>query len=75
MILLMPPATGVFGEYPEDICRIMRVCREAGYEVGPMTAKYAWETESNDFSAHWLYLPADDSELLERVVGQLEEVK
>lgn len=46
--------------YPEDIDRIVEVCKAEGYEISREDACQAWIEYSEDMCAGWMNLGDDD---------------
>lgn len=58
----------LIGEYQhkckEDIERMIKVCKEYGFEITPYEADVFWCNFSDRVYAGWLSLPNDDDELV-----------
>lgn len=54
--------------YPKDVNRIVKICKDNGYEIHKKVANAAWLAYSNEQGCNWHSLPKDDNEVLERVL-------
>ena len=60
-------------DYPEDVQRIKKVCKNNGYYISKETANLVWQQYSDDLCANWITLPKDDNLILEAVLENTEE--
>jgi hypothetical protein len=58
--------------YPQDIDRIVEVCKANGYEIDRATAQLAWKDVSDMMCAGWLGLPESDEELMRDIMYVLK---
>lgn len=61
--------------YPDDISRIVKVCRDTGYTVSRSMARRIWENHSDNYAAGWLILPESDADLLAEVLANSKAVE
>jgi hypothetical protein len=61
------------GSFPEDVDRIISICKTKGYDIDYKTAEIAWEKYSDSMCAGWLMLGDDDEEIFNNLMSQLEE--
>lgn len=60
--------------FPEDVERIVQVCRDRGFEIDPTTAEQAWLQYSDSMCAGWLTLPDDDNHVFDDIFSLLSVV-
>ena len=49
--------------YPDDLRRIIKICRDRGLEITPEIAQRLWCNYSEDMCAGWLNLPDYDDDI------------
>jgi hypothetical protein len=60
--------------YPEDVNRIINVCRNQSIDITVEEAIEIWETYSDDFSARWMSLPSYDNDLFDIIIEYAEKL-
>lgn len=50
-----------------DKKRIVTAMAAAGYEINMIEAEYLWLTHSESMCGTWLYLPEDDSQIVDKL--------
>ena len=58
--------------YPEDVARIVAAMGEAGYEISPHDAEWAWEKWSDSMCASWLRLDRDPGVVVAAVLEYMD---
>ena len=58
-------------DFPEDVTRIQRILRHAGYQCSRKQALEIWSDYSDSRYAGWMSLPDDDEAVLEACQSQI----
>lgn len=62
-----------FGDYEQDVRRIVRAFAASGYEISANEAYEAWQQYSDGMSAGWLFLPELDEEVFSAIFSLFYE--
>ncbi len=68
---LVPKGDGF--RYWDEVERIVEACRNNGYLVSAIDARWAWEKHSHDRSASWLVVNEGDDVITNHVRHYLDE--
>ena len=49
--------------YPDDLRRMIKICKDRGLEITPELAQTLWQNYSEDFCAGWLELSDYDDDI------------
>lgn len=58
-------------DYPEDIDRIIKVCKKEQIYLTHKQAERIWQNHSEGYCAGWLFLPENDEAILRVVKNYL----
>lgn len=55
--------------YPNDITRIVEICKKRDYEISRHDAQMVWFKHSEVFAAGWLILDEDDESIFQTIMS------